>query len=347
MPITDKTSWQLSRQGALQSFENEALLLPTPSAKQVLEKRINFVLKKMEEDAKREHGSYFVGKGIRVTVANLVKFVRGLQEVFLNSDKTAYVLGQLANHNVREVLELSRDVVNSPHMGLDETFKAYAVGNAMYVPDVKTRRALIRGRYDIFVASASRYVHNVFNLNSELETSPLLGLRILQALKDAIVRSGDTKSRYMAKVDLFGYMQAMGLERRAVALWLDALLKRALVINYDPTCLDEETATQLEISPAGELHLFWGRGNYDYITAMAEVTPIFDEGAFASIEHASRGQGNQRMHDLLRSFTQYLSGEDRIYCRVPDHESYLGQQALLSRLNGSNKQQARQGEHHH
>lgn len=31
MPITDKTSWQLSRQGALQSFENEALLLPTPS----------------------------------------------------------------------------------------------------------------------------------------------------------------------------------------------------------------------------------------------------------------------------------------------------------------------------
>src|SRR6185436_2721196 len=45
MPITDKTSWHLSRQGALQSFENEALLLPTPSAKRVLERRIEFVLK--------------------------------------------------------------------------------------------------------------------------------------------------------------------------------------------------------------------------------------------------------------------------------------------------------------
>jgi hypothetical protein len=342
MPITDKTSWQLSRQGALQSFENEALLLPTPSAKQVLEKRINFVLKKMEEDADREHGTYFVGKGIRVTVANLVKFVRGLQEVFLNSQKTAHVLGQLANHNVREVLELSRDVVNSPHMGLDETFKAYTVGSAVNVPDFKTRRALIRGRYDIFVASASKYVHNVFNLNSELETSPLLGLRILQALKDAVVASGDTKSRYMAKGDLFGYMLAMGLERRAVALWLDALLKRALVVNYDPTCLDEETATQLEISPAGELHLFWGRGNYDYVAAMAEVTPIFDEGAFASIEDTSGGQGNQRMHDLIAAFAQYLSGEDHIFCHVPDHESYLGQQSFLGRLSGSDKRPARQ-----
>ena len=332
MPITDKTSWQLSRQGALQSFESEALLLPTPSAKQVLERRINFVLKKMEENAPRESGSYFVGKGIRVNVADLVTFVRGLQEIFLNSDKTAYVLGQLSNHNVREVLELTRDIVNSPHIGLDETFKAYVIDSAIHVPDFKTRRALIRGRYDIFVASANKYVHNVFDLNAELETSPLLGLRVLQALKDAVVRFGDTKSRYMAKSDLFGYLLAMGIDRRAVALWLDSLLKTALVINYDPTCVDEETATQLEISPAGELHLFWGRGNYDYVMAMAEVTPVFNEGAYYAIENASRAQGGQRMHDMIAAFVEYLKGEDRVFCHVPDHESYFGQRDLLAKL---------------
>ena len=38
-----------------------------------------------------------------------------------------------------------------------------------------------------------------------------------------------------------------------------ALLKRAMVFNYDPTCVDEENATQLEISPTGELHLHWGQ----------------------------------------------------------------------------------------
>lgn len=143
MPITDKTSWQLSRDGAMQSFENEALLLPTPHAKAVLEKRINYVLKKMDEDAPREQGSYFVGKGIRVEMKDLVKFVHGLQEVFLNSTKTAYWLGQLANHNVRVVLEISRDVVNSPHIGLDEVFKAHVMGSAIFIPEYKTRKALI------------------------------------------------------------------------------------------------------------------------------------------------------------------------------------------------------------
>jgi AAA domain/Type I restriction enzyme R protein N terminus (HSDR_N) len=89
MPITDKTSWQLSRQGALQSFENEALLLPTPSAKQVVEKRIQFVLSKMRTEESKERESYFFGKGIRVDFSDLAKFTVALQEVFLNSSRCA------------------------------------------------------------------------------------------------------------------------------------------------------------------------------------------------------------------------------------------------------------------
>jgi predicted type IV restriction endonuclease len=82
MPITDKTSWQLSRQGALQSFENEALLLPTPSAKQVVQKRIQFVLAKMKIEQSKERETYFFGKGIRVDFSDLIKFVTALQESF-------------------------------------------------------------------------------------------------------------------------------------------------------------------------------------------------------------------------------------------------------------------------
>lgn len=279
MPITDKTSWQLSRQGALQSFENEALLLPTPSPKQVLEKRIDFVLDQIADESPKEKGSYFVGKGIQVNMSDLVKFVKGLEEIFLNSENTAHWLGQLANHNIRDVLELSRDLVNSPHIGLDEAFKAYVVGSAVHIPDMKTRKALLYGRYDICLADSRKYVHNIYNLNGEIETSPLLGLRILQALRDAIIRHGDTKNRFIAKPELTAYLQGMGLDRRVLSLWLDALLKKALIVNYDPTCVDEEHATQLEISPSGDLHWFWGGGNWDYVFAMAEVTPIYDQRA--------------------------------------------------------------------
>jgi hypothetical protein len=76
------------------------------------------------------------------------------------------------------------------------------------------------------------------------------------------------------KVDLVGYLLAMGIERRAIGLWFDALLKRALVLNYDPTCVDEATATRIEISPTGELHLFWGSSDYDYLFAMADRAKI-------------------------------------------------------------------------
>ncbi len=334
MPITDKTSWQLSRQGALQSFENEALLLPTPAAKQVLEKRINFVLKKMDDELHRETGSYFIGRGLRVDVADLMKFVRGLQEVFLNTDKTVYVIGQLANHSIRDVLELSRSLVNSPHVGLDEAFKAYVLGSALHIQDFKIRRALIRGRYDISVTASSKFLHNIFELSSELETTPLLGLRILQALKDGVVTSGDTNSRYTSRHDLFNYMLAMGLERRAVHLWLDALLKKALVLNYDPTKIEAKSATQLEISPSGDLHLYWGRGNYDYLEAMAEITTVLDRSSFDSLESVSHGQGRHRAQQMLQVFVDYLNGEDRVFCQPPDHESYRGQHAISFRLGG-------------
>ena len=206
------------------------------------------------------------------------------------------------------------------------------MGTAVNVPEYKTRKALMRGRYDIFVESGSSYVHNVFDLNSEIETSPLLGLRILQALKDAVILSGDSRSTYMAKNDLYGYLMTMGFERRAVTLWLDSLLKKTLVINYDPTCTEAENATQLEISPAGDIHLYWASGNYDYLEAMAEITVIFNREAYDAIKNASLGQGQKRMKEIIQVFVEYITSEDRRYCQVSDHESYLGQQKIFSKM---------------
>jgi hypothetical protein len=273
------------------------------------------------------------GKGIRVDFSDLIKFVLALQEVFLNSDKTSYWIGCLANHDIRRVLEVSRDLINSPHLGFDEAFKAYVVGSAIHIRPYKIRKALIPGRYDIYTPESHKYLHNVFDLNGEIQTSPVLGLRILQALKDADIRHGETRSKYISKVDLVGYLCGMGLERRAISLWLDALLKRALVLNYDPTCIDESSATRLEISPTGELHLFWGCGDYDYLFAMAETTPIRKEGAFIEMQRAYHEHwGKHYRSVVLADFLRYLIMEDQIFAQVPDHESYNGQHGLVRRL---------------
>lgn len=332
MPITDKTSWHLSQQGALQSFDNESLILPTPSPKVVLEKRITYVLGKMEELEEHDGANYLVGKGIRVSVKDVVKFARGLQGIFLNAPTVGATVGHLANRNIREVLHLSRDVINSPHIGIDEIFKTYVLGEAIHVPPYKTTRAIIRGRYDIYVDATNKFVRNIYALNGELETTPLLGLRMLQLLRDAVVLGGDTKSRYMAKSDLYEYLVAMGIDRRAVGLWLDALLKSAMIFNYDPTCTEEDSATSLEIAPAGELHLRWGGGNYEYVAAMAEVTPIHDEPSYERILDASKRKGGERFRQMRAAFTQYLLVEDQMFCRIPDHTSYQGQHELSARL---------------
>jgi hypothetical protein len=139
----------------------------------------------------------------------------------------------------------------------------------------------------------------------------------------------------VVKGDLFGYLSAMGIDRRATAQWMDAMLKTSLVLNYDPTCVDEATATQLEISPSGELHLYWGLGNYDYIVAMAETTPVLDANAYSAIENASRGQERYRDRDIISCFGDYLRREDQAYRFVPDHESYKGQRDLAYKLAAS------------
>ncbi len=64
LPITDRTSWQLSKHGALQSFDHEAFFLPAPPTDQIIRKRIEFLEQRVEAEKVRPDDRYFVGKGI-------------------------------------------------------------------------------------------------------------------------------------------------------------------------------------------------------------------------------------------------------------------------------------------
>ena len=260
---------------------------------------------------------------------------RKVAKTLLKSDNTAYWLGCLSNHDIRQVLAVSRDLINSPHLGFDDAFKAYVTASVMDISENKIRRGMIRGRYDIYRADSHKFVHNIFDLNAEIPTSPLLALRILQVTKDAAIHHGETKSAYISKTDLVAYMCGMGFERRVIALWIDALLKRALLFNYDPTCVDEPNATQLEISPSGELHPFWGCGGYDYLFAMAETTPVRDEAAFTEMQLAYRDRPQNQFYGVMAHFLRYLVTEDQLFCRIPNHESYRGQIALFRKIDAT------------
>jgi hypothetical protein len=117
LPITDRTSWQLSKHGALQSFDHEALFLPTPPTDQIIRKRIEFLHARAQDaDRLKPDDRYFVKRGISLSVRDLRAFTHSLQKVFLETDNVSRWIGNLANADVRRSLRLARQFVTSAHL---------------------------------------------------------------------------------------------------------------------------------------------------------------------------------------------------------------------------------------
>ena len=327
LPITDRTSWQLSKHGALQSFEHEALFLPTPPTRDVIQKRIAFIEGRVDQERQRPEDRYFVTRGISLRLDDVNAFARSLQRVFLQTPEYARWIGDLANHDVRRTLNLVRAFIGSPHLRVGDLIQAYIAGSAVDVPSWRAVRALVRLHYDIYPVAQHDFVQNIFALNADLPTTPLLGSRLLQLLSDVPVR--EHEGAVIEVSEVVAYFAGMNIEDRAVQLWLDAMLKTGLILNYDPTVQDIGTATHIEISPSGKQHLFWALGNNEYLSAMAEVTPLLSEATFRQLrDHGKHYEWRER----TVTFLDYLLDEDAMYCTAPGHDAYQSQQRMRPAL---------------
>jgi hypothetical protein len=222
--------------------------------------------------------------------------------------------------------------VGSPHLRVEDLIKAHLAGSAVEVPPARTAKALIRGHHDIYPAGQHAFVQNVFALNDVPATSPLLGMRLLQLLSDV------PKREHLGAVidvsEIVGYFAGMSLDDRSVLLWLDAMLKTGLLLNYDPTVQEIVHASQVEVSPAGRQHLAWASGSWPYLEAMAETTPLLSEEVF----HQMREQAGARWRERTAKFIDYLVHEDSIYCTMPAHEAYAGQERVATGMQATAKQ---------
>ena len=331
MPITDRTSWQLSREGALRSFENESLFLPTPPPQVVLKKRIDFLEQKLA-DEKREPGrGYFIGRGIHLSIDDLTAFTGTLQTIFLRTGNTANWIGDLSNRDIRRCLDLAKAVVTSPHLEIQELLNAYIANSNLHVPSYKIKRALLKGKYDTYPVGIHTFVRNIYSLDDELETSPLLGIRLLQLLKDA--QESDPKNPFITLDQTIQYFQAMMVDSGVTLGWLSEMLEAGLCLSYDPTVTTISNAGRIELSPAGLQHLRWGISDIDYVQIMLEVTPLVDREVFGRLTNFGKQPLRDVWRDELECFLDYLIAEDNKFCKVPDkHEAYTVQRQIASKL---------------
>jgi len=333
MPITDKTSWQLSRQGALQSFETISLFLPTPSPRTVLERRINYLEEKVSPENEEKGRGYFLSYGIKLDLTHLKAFAHCLQHVFLETGKASEWVGNLANMDIRQSLILTRDIMASPYIRVDELLKAFIAKTAAAIPEYDIQRAIIRRQYNFYPVGNHPFVQNIFSLRTEIGTSPLLGLRILTALRDALHKETEGQEAFVEVSQLYDYFQTMMVERRVVGLWLDAMLRTGLCLSYDPTQTTTEGVQKVELSPSGRQHLYWGCADEAYISSMMEVTPIQNQPTHDKLRAVPWDNKNLERLEKTDIFIQYLVDEDRDYARIPEHEAFEGQAMLAKKLN--------------
>jgi hypothetical protein len=331
IPITDKTSWQLSRQGALQSFESEVLFLPVPQPHRVIERRITYLLKKLDQKDRYRAQDYFLGRNIRLDIKNIAAFAASLNRIFVESRSTSDWLGGLVNYDIRRLLELTRDVIASPHLPLEDLLKAHIAGSSVSVPEWKIKHAIIKRRYDLYPEGEHPFVQNIFNLTGDTPTTPLLGLRILQFLRDARPDDDGSENNFVPVSALYEHVSALGVEQRVTTSWLQTLLRTGLVLDYDPTVTSVSAATRIELSPAGKVHLIWGSADEEYIKAMKDITPIRDRTVFDQVHYYMRNP-SANWSRALATFIDYLACEDSFWCRIPDHRVFDGQRAIGRRL---------------
>ncbi len=338
VPITDKTSWQLSKQGALQSFESEVLYLPVPAPERVIERRTAFLLEKINSGDKEKSKDYFLSRGIRLKLEDIGKFAYSLNKLFIESHETSKLMGSLANFDIRRVLELTKDVIASPHLKLDDLVKTHMVGRSDTLPPHKVKQAIVKRMYDIYPTGQHSFVQNLFGLCTDPPTSPLLALRILQFLQDANQQSANAEVEregvQVAAIKVLDYFAQLGFPAQVTEVYLNALLKTALVLNYDPTITVLNFESSIEISPSGCAHLNLALHDHEYIQYMKDVTPLrqkqtYDELIFCFADY------KHRWKRASTAFVNYLVSEDSEWCVIPLHHSYEGQRNVTKSILGA------------
>ncbi|MFO0608552.1 MAG: hypothetical protein U0324_35630 [Polyangiales bacterium] len=288
--MEDATLWRLRGAGrdVLDDQQPEQFWLHRPKVREVIERRVDH-LRRLVGEAPSATGRSSTNVGRhgqwRWTVAP-EQLVRVVSTVLLQDDTVVGWIGQLANHDLREVLNLCRRVVLSPHI---RTAKLLSMHVTEQVSRQRVLRALVASpRREQYLAEPTDPVANVFGFWLESDWAPLLPARLLVFLR---TREDDARNRretfgeFIAVERLMeGFAAEFGVPRPVLCAALEALSARMLVEPFNPA--DRALAdlqARVKITPRGRLHLDWALREATYVRLMAEVDPVVDDAALATL----------------------------------------------------------------
>ena len=331
-PITDRTIWQLSKSGPLQSYNTTAFYLPVPSTKEVLRKRIDYLKVKL---GKSHSGSYFLGKGIRLKIKDLQAFASCIDEVFVRTDYVSRTVGWLSNHDIRRSLKIFERIILSPVIGIDDLVKTYLSSGQLRVEKRKIVQALLHGDYNHFNQDNSDYVLNVFSVSPEWLASPLCKLSIVRLLLDKEHASTEPDTRYLSVEEIQNYFDPVGIPRDKILLLVESLLQYRLVEPYDPSVTNVTENLRVRVTHSGQIHYEFVMRDFVYMQSVALCTAIRSNSAIQDMKSLRQNSGRLSRHGwkkLKSIFVDYMLVEDATLLKVPEASEYKNQHVMRNSL---------------
>ena len=328
VPITDRTIWRLSKAGALQSYSAKTLYLPIPSTKTVLEKRVQFIRRKLDEGVEKS-GQYFSSRGLRIKMENMSAFAACVEEAFINTDYIARRIGSLTNYDLRRSLELSQRIITAPILKVDELVSAYFSRSQVSIPEMKIVQALLYGEYNKFRQDAHEYVLNLFSPEANTLNSPLLRTSILRLFIDRKNASKDLADSYLPYEESENYFESMGVAPRSLLSAVKELLGYRLLEPYEPNSEDVTPTTRLAITNSGQMHFEMAFSDPVYVEQMALTTSVRSEKLIRDLfDITSRKMGVRDWYLVRRRFATYVLDEDTLFMSCPSHSAYDAQRQV-------------------
>jgi hypothetical protein len=254
----------------------------------------------------------FTNRGIKISLPNLEAFANVLENVFVDQEYTAQVLGELTNYNIRRTLALSRRVITSPVLRIEDLLKSYITGTDV-VPNFKVfMNALLKGDWDAYKRGDQHEMYPIFDVDAELRQSPLLAIRILALLQSTTQASRTLDERHLSVQSILDYFDAIGGYEASLDKCLLRLLEGGLVEPYDSSVRDLAPNQKLAISACGTVHLRLAAHNEVLLEQLAVTTPIANPETAARIRslYGDDGRGPDRSSEIRREFVGYMIEED-------------------------------------
>jgi hypothetical protein len=322
VPITDRTVWRLSKAGALQSYSAHSFYLPTPDAKEIISRRVEFLKSKVHAEPKAAQ-SYFSNLGFRVEVNDLAVLADAVGKVFVENDYVSGFIGRLGNFDIRRMLKIAERIFLSPELRIDDIIKSRFGGAAVTANQYRTHRALIRGEYDRFSEGENEFISNLFQTNPQRPGPPLLGYYILWLLRQKLysVRpdEDDVEHRHWLAMDLCQLLEGCGVAEDLVMNSLKRLYDRRLIEALDPNAEHVSVADKVAIKESGLAHVELMLNSTVYIEQMALVTGVSEISARDEIKKRLQQSNFRDIHD---TFLRYVLKIDNGRLEVPQNSIY-------------------------